>query len=39
VHVYRVVHETLLLHGDWQLLHLVFPVDQLLLTTFPRNKG
>jgi len=39
VHVYRVVHETLLLHGDWQLLHLVFPVDQLLLTAFPRNKG
>jgi hypothetical protein len=35
VHVYRVVHETLLLHGDRQLLHLVLAMHLGLGLAFP----
>jgi hypothetical protein len=35
VHVNRIVHETLLLHGDGQLLHLVLAVHLGLGLAFP----
>lgn len=38
LHVDWVVHQALILHGHWQLLHLVFSVDQCLLISLMQER-